>query len=183
MGIVLWLPRWSVAGRPWTRVLIGPSWRHSSGVRRRMTRTLVLLNRNGLGGHAMVVGHFNEPKACSMRRRLPMRGEASFQGATSTMTSNKMRLFLIILLLGGCSNEPARPPSASRHIRTPPYRMAGMTSIPKRALDECSPEHWVECLPQQSHVSEARPTILLQSLDPSIFDQRRFAPGTWNEYP
>ena len=148
-----------------------------------MTRTLVLLNRNGLGGHACC-GTFRRTESM-LNATAPshVRGEASFQGATNTMTSNKMRLFLIILLLGGCSNEPARPPSASRHIRTPPYRMAGMTSIPKRALDGCSPEHWVECLPQQSHVSEARPTILLQSLDPSIFDQHRFAPGTWNEYP
>jgi hypothetical protein len=62
MRIVLWLPRWSVAGRPWSLVLIGPSKPHSSRACRRMTRTLVLLNRNGLGGHAMVVGRSTNRK-------------------------------------------------------------------------------------------------------------------------
>ena len=126
----------------------------------------------------------DEPQAYSTQRRLPMsEASASSRTLSNRMTSIKKRLFLIILLLAGCSKEHARPPSEGQRTRNPPYRIAEMMAIPKRALNKCSPEQWTECLAQHSHLSEARPTILLQSLDPSIFDQHRFAPGTWNGYP
>ena len=78
--------------------------------------------QSSLGGHAMVGGDVRRTESMpSIRRRLSMSAvvKPSFHGCQQHMTSNKLRLFLMILLLGGCSKEAARPPSSSRHIWIP----------------------------------------------------------------